>query len=364
METISAIFRPLRIVLPGGSGQVGQALARHFIERGHQVTVLTRGPYTAPWQTVHWDGETSGPWVEYMEGADVCINLAGRSVNCRYNAAHRQAIYDSRIHTTRLLGRVIAGLAEPPRVWLNASAATIYRRALDENGADLPVEEATGRLGGDEPLGGISGKVVAWAKSLACRPGAAARKSACASITARWARRRGFTARVARDWEAAFFAASTPRTRKVALRSAVVLSPLPGSAFGVLSRLVRLSLGGKQGNGRQFVSWIHEADYARAVEFLIAREDLAGPFNLAAPNPLPNREFMAALREAWEAPNGLPAPRLAIEIGAFLLRTESELVLQNCRAVPGRLLNAGFEFQFPEWPEAAEDLVRQWKNRE
>jgi hypothetical protein len=337
METIAAVSsRPLRIVLPGGSGMVGQLLARHFQQQGHHVTVLTRGPFTASWQTVHWDGEETGPWTEYLEGSDVCINLAGRSVNCRYNAANRQAIYESRIRSTRLLGRVIAGLAEPPRVWLNASAATIYTRALDANGVDLPLDETTGLLCRDEQ-----------------NPSAK-----------RWAERRGFSSRVARDWEAAFFAAETPRTRKVALRSAIVLSPMPGSAFAVLSNLVRLSLGGRQGNGRQFVSWIHEADYARAVEFLIGREEMNGPVNLAAPNPLPNREFMAALRWVWDVPNGLPAPSLAIQLGAWLLRTEPELALQSCRAVPGRLLDAGFAFRFPEWTEAAENLVQQWRNRE
>ena len=322
--------RPLRIVLPGGSGQVGQVLARHFQERGHHVTVLTRGPYTAPWQTVHWDGEHTGPWTEYLEGADVCINLAGRGVNCRYDAANRQAIHDSRIGTTRLLGSVIAGLAEPPRVWLNASTATIYRHAIDRD-----MDEATGELGGNELISKRRRAPETW----------------------------NFSVGVAKDWEAAFFEVRTPRTRKVALRSAITLSPTPGSAFAVLSRLVWLSLGGKQGNGRQFVSWIHEADFARAVEFLIAREDLDGPVNVAAPNPLPNREFMAALREAWEMPNGFPAPALAIAIGAFFLRTESELVLKSRRVVPGRLLEAGFEFEFPEWPEAAEDLVRQWRHR-
>ena len=344
MDTIAAvaphIFRPLRIVLPGGSGQVGQALARYFTERGHQVVVLTRGPYTAPWLAVQWDGENPGPWTDYLEGADVCINLAGRSVNCRYHAANRKAIYESRLRSTRLLGSVIARLAAPPRVWMNASAATIYSRALDTAGTDLLLDEATGKLDGEEP-------------AFNAEPSAE-----------RWLQRRDFSRRVARDWEAAFFAVDTPRTRKVVLRSAVVLSPAPGSAFAVLSHLVRIGLGGTQGNGRQFVSWIHEADYARAVEFLIEREELDGPFNLAAPNPLRNREFMAALRWAWDMPNGLPAPSLAIKLGAIFLRTEPELVLQSCRAVPGRLLHAGFKFQFPEWPEAAEDLVRQWKNRE
>ena len=328
--------RPLRIVLPGGSGQVGRMLARHFQERGHHVTVLTRGPYAAQWQTVHWDGETAGPWTETLEGADVCINLAGRSVNCRYHASNRSAIYDSRIGTTRLLGRVIAGLAEPPRVWLNASTATIYRHALDRPGIDWEMDEATGELGGNELISKRRRAPETW----------------------------NFSVGVARDWEAAFFAAETPRTRKVALRSAVTFSPTTGNVFALLSNLVRLSLGGTQGNGRQFVTWIHEADYARAVEFILAHEELDGPINLAAPNPLPNRAFMSGLRDAWEMPNGLPAPSLAIELGAFFLRTEAELVLQSCRAIPGRLLNAGFEFEFPDWPEAAEDLVRQWRNRE
>ncbi|MFZ1084180.1 MAG: TIGR01777 family oxidoreductase [Terracidiphilus sp.] len=333
-ELTPQTFRPLRIVLPGGSGQVGQMLARHFQENGHHVTVLTRGPYSAPWQTVHWDGVSAGDWTATLEGADICINLAGRSVNCRYNAANRRAIYESRIQSTQLLGRVIAGLNAPPRVWMNASAATINPRTLDGNGMDLAVNEVAIKADEVAPAG------------------------------ERWAERRGFAARVARDWEAAFFAAETPRTRKVALRSAVVLSPAPSSAFGVLSNLVRFGLGGTQGSGRQFVCWIHEADYTRVVDFLVAREDLKGPFNLAAPNPLPNRAFMAALRWAWDVPNGLPAPSLAIRLGALFLRTEPELVLQSCRAIPGRLLDAGFKFEFPEWTDAAEDLVRQWKGRD
>ena len=328
------LSRPLRIVLPGGSGEVGQMLARHFQQQGHHVTVLTRGPYSAPWQTVHWDGETIGPWTEYLESADLCINLAGRSVNCRYTPANRRAIYLSRIQSSQLIGRVIAGLADPPKLWINASAATLYKRTLDANGVDLPLDESS---------------AVAVDAATGAEP---------------WSNRRGFTARVVRDWEAAFFAADTPHTRKIALRSAVVLSPTPGSAFGVLSNLVRASFGGKQGNGRQFVTWIHEADYARAIDFLLAHEELDGPINFTAPHPLPNREFMAALRYAWDVPNGLPAPALAIRLGANFMRTEPELVLQSCRAIPSRLLQAGFQFEFPEWQEAAEDLVRQWKNRE
>ncbi len=330
-EQGGAAVRPLRIVLPGGSGQVGHALARHFQQQAHHVTVLTRSPFSAAWQTVHWDGATEGPWTETLEGADVCINLAGRSVNCRYTPANCAAIYNSRIGTTRLLNRVIAALASPPRVWLNASTATIYRHALDR-----PMDEATGELGGNE--------------LIACNHRA----------PATW----NFSIQVAKDWEAAFFETPTPRTRKVALRSAITFSPTPGNALEVYLNLVRFSLGGKQGNGRQFVSWIHERDFCRAVEFLIRHEELDGPVNVAAPHPLPNALFMEALREAWGMPNGLPIPALALEIGALLLRTESELVLKSRRVVPTRLLDAGFDFEFPDWPDAAEDLVRQWRARE
>jgi len=321
----------LRIVLAGGSGQVGSVLARYFQERGHRVTVLTRSPYSAQWETVHWDGETVGPWTESLEGVDVCINLAGRSVNCRYTPANCAAIYNSRIGPTRLLGQVIGGLAAPPRVWLNASTATIYRHALDRD-----MEEATGELGGYELVDEERRAPETW----------------------------NFSIQVAKDWEAEFFRAPTPFTRKVAMRSAITLSPATGNAFETLLNLVRFSLGGPQGNGRQYVSWIHEEDFARAVEFLIAREELEGVVNLAAPHPLPNREFMETLREAWGMPNGLPVPAFAVEIGAFLLRTESELVLKSRRVVPGRLLEAGFEFEFSYWADAARDLVRRWKNRD
>jgi len=325
-----SLQRPLRIVLPGGSGQVGQMLALHWLQQGHHVTVLTRGPFTAPWQTVHWDGETIGPWIEHLEGADVCINLAGRSVNCRYNAENRTAIFESRIRTTQLLGEVIAGLAEPPRVWMNASTATIYRHSLDK-----AMDEAGGELGGHERVSGNRRAPDTW----------------------------NFSVKVAKDWEAAFFTSQTPRTRKVALRSAIVMSPTPGGAFAIFLNLVRMSLGGTQGNGRQMVSWIHERDFARALDFLILREDLQGVINIASPQPLSNREFMRELREASGMPNGIPLPAPLIELAAFFLRTESELVLKSRWVIPARLLDAGFEFEFPAWQDAAEDLMHQWRHR-
>ena len=298
----------VKIAIPGGSGQVGHILERHFHAQGHEVTVLSRTPPPA-----HVD----------LEGSDICINLAGRSVNCRYHEANRRSIYDSRVHTTRRLNEVIGGLKQPPRLWINASTATIYRHALDRG-----MDEATGELGGNEP-----GAPDTW----------------------------NFSIDVAKAWEEAFFDGSTPRTRKLAIRSAMTFSPDRGGVFDVFLGLVRRGLGGTQGSGDQFVSWIHDADFVRAIDLLIAREEFQGVVNLASPNPLPNREFMRALREAWGARVALPAPAWMIEIGTWLMRTESELVLKSRRVVPGRLLDAGFTFVFPEWPAAARDLVSRWR---
>lgn len=309
----------MRIVIPGGSGHVGHILTRHFHAAGHEVTVLSRNPRPQPWRVVAWDARTLGAWVEVLDGVDVCINLTGRSVNCRYTERNRAEIYHSRIDSTRLLGEAIASLAHPPRVWLNASTATIYRHALDRE-----MDEASGELGGDEP-----GAPASW----------------------------NFSIRVAKDWETTFFAAQTPHTRKVAMRSAITMSPDAGSPFALLLRLAQLGLGGKNGSGRQFVSWVHDADFVRAVEWLIAHDEAEGVVNIASPHPLPNREFMRALRRACGQPFGLPAPAWAIEAAAVFLRTESELVLKSRRVVPGRLTEAGFTFQFPLWPEAARDLV-------
>jgi uncharacterized protein (TIGR01777 family) len=321
-----------RIVIPGGSGQVGTLLARHFHAQGHQVTVLSRSPQPAPWKTLPWDAKSEGPhnekWIAELEGADTVINLTGRSVNCRYGPANRKAIYDSRIDSTRLLNRVIASLSQPPKLWMNASTATIYRHSPNDSGREPANDEATGILGGDE-----AGAPDTW----------------------------NFSIKVAKDWESAFFETQIPGVRKIALRSAVTFSADKGSVFEVLSNLVRSGLGGLNGNGQQMVSWIHEADFRAAIDFLIAQEDLAGVVNLASPNPLRNRDFMRALRQAWGVPIGLPAPAWLIEIGCFLLRTESELVLKSRYVTPGRLQAAGFNFRYADWNVAAIDLVGQWR---
>jgi uncharacterized protein len=314
----------MKIVIPGGSGQIGTVLARHFHLQGHTVTVLSRDPKPASWQVMRWDAQTVGPWTAALEQSDLCINLTGRSVNCRYYTENRRQMYDSRIVSTRLLNDVIASLHHPPRLWLNASTATIYRHALDR-----PMDEMTGELGGNEP-----GAPDTW----------------------------NFSIRIAKDWEAAFFASHTPGTRKIAMRSSMTFSPDKGGVFDVLSRLVRWGLGGSQGSGAQYVSWIHEADFVRAIDFLIVNETLTGPVNIGAPNPLMNREFMRVLRSSWRQPVGFPAPAWMIEIGTFPLRTESELVLKSRWVIPGRLMNAGFTFTYPEWPAAAQELVTRYRS--
>jgi uncharacterized protein (TIGR01777 family) len=313
----------MKILLAGGSGQIGTLLARHFHREGHQVVVLSRHAQKTPWKTALWDGRTPGPWIADLEASDVWINLAGRSVNCRYNHRNRREIMDSRVQATRVLHQALARLERPPAVWLNASTATLYRHALDR-----PMDEATGELGGHEP-----GAPDTW----------------------------NFSIDVAKAWENAFFSTPTPRTRQVALRSAMTFSPDRGGVFDVFLSLVRHGLGGTNLPGTQFVSWIHELDFIRAIEFLIATPSLSGPVNLASPHPLPNRDFLRILRRAWGTRLGLPTTPWTLEIGAFLLRTESELVLKSRRVIPGRLLEAGFTFRYPTWETAAQELVTRWR---
>ena len=310
----------MRIVIPGGSGQVGTILARHFARRGDDVVVLARTVAKAPWRVVEWDGRTQGAWTTELDGADVVINLAGRNVNCRYNARNRREILESRVDSVRAVGAAIASAARPPHTWLQASTATIYAHRFD-----APNDETTGIIGGTEP-----GAPETWR----------------------------FSIDVARRWEEALAEARTPATRKVALRSAMTMSPDRGGIFDVLLTLVKRGLGGRAAGGRQFVSWVHHHDFSRAVDWLIARRDIDGAVNVASPNPLPYSDFMRGLREAAGVRIGLPATRWMLEVGALLMRTETELVLKSRRVVPTRLLENGFDFRFPEWPAAASDLVR------
>ena len=252
-----------------------------------------------------------------MRGADAVINPRRRSVNCRYNAANRKAIVDSRVLSTRVVGRAIAAADPPPGVWLQASTATIYAHRYD-----APNDEATGIIGGAEPHAPDTWK---------------------------------FSIDVVRAWEQAFDEAATPQTRKVLLRSAMTMSPDRGGIFDTVLTLVRTGLGGPAGGGRQYV--VDPPRRLRPCRPLAHRSPrFDGIVNVASPNPLPQREFMRILRREAGVPIGLPAARWMLEVGAFFMRTETELILKSRRVVPARLMERGFTFEYPDWPEAARDL--------
>jgi len=315
----------VKIVIPGGSGQIGTMLARAFARDGDDVVVLSRQPTTqGSWRVREWDARSLGDWAREFEGADAVINLAGRSVNCRYTPENRRVITESRVDSTSVVAQAIARASRPPPVWLQMSTATIYAHRYD-----APNDETSGILGGEEP-----------------------------NVPDTWR----FSIEVAKAWErAAQSAGPLPYTRTVLLRAAMTMSPDAGGVFDTLLGLVRRGLGGSSGDGRQFVSWIHETDFIRAIRWLIQHDSVAGPVNLAAPNPLPNADFMRALRDAWGIRIGLPAAKWMLEIGALFLRTETELILKSRRVVPGLLTQHGFTFEFPTWPEAARDLCLQWR---
>lgn len=307
-----------RLILAGGSGFLGSVLANYFITTGAEIVILTRKPHprSDSIREVFWDGVTLGTWSDELEGAWALINLAGVSVNCRYHARNRKLLLDSRLDSTRVLGEAVARCVHPPAVWVNSSTATIYKHTFG------PAWNEEGDIGGCPE-----------AKDV-------------------------FSVHIATEWERVFHEAGAPRTRKVALRSAMVLGHARNSVLPNLLRLGRLGLGGSLAGGSQFVSWIHEEDFCRAVEWILDHETLSGPVNIAAPNPVTNAEFMAAIRQVCRASFGLPAPRWLLEIGAVFLRTETELVIKSRRVVPGKLLADGFAFRHPHLLPAIERLAR------
>ncbi len=324
-----------KIILAGGSGFLGSDLARHFAALGWEVVILTRTPKSRPdaAREVPWDAKSLDGWAHELEGATAIVNLTGRSVDCRYHAKNRREIMDSRVNSTRVVGQAIARCKTPPRVWFNSSTATLYQHTFgkphDESSQDMD-----------------------------------------SAVDAKDA----FSVEVAQAWERTLFEARLPlaptlspsdgereRTRRVALRTSMVLGLGRNSVFPILRRLTKLGLGGRQGSGKQFVSWIHIADFCRAVEWIIAHDDLAGPINQCATNPLTNAEMMKIFREVCGRPIGLPATEWMLEIGAFFLRTETELIFKSRRVVPGKLLASGFTFQFPTFREALLNLENQLK---
>ena len=313
-----------KIVIAGGSGFLGQTLAKWFINQQDQVTILSRRPGRIPGvQSALWDGKTiAAEWVRPLQEADVLINLAGRSVNCRYTPQNRAEILNSRLDSTRVLGRALKRYRIRPEVWLNMSTATIYAHTYGQ-----PHTETSDNY----------------------TPSVEAKDH--------------FSVDVARQWERAFDEIEILETRKIVLRSTLVLGNLEGGVYDVLRQLVRIGLGGPMGTGQQYVSWIHWLDFCRIVEYLIEHDTATGIYNLAAPHPLPNREMQNILRDQLNVSIGLPAQRRLLEVGAWLMRTETELVLKSRRVVSERLTPDRFKFSFPTFKAAVLDLETARRNQ-
>ncbi|WP_443945459.1 TIGR01777 family oxidoreductase [Pedobacter sp. AW1-32] len=299
-----------KVVIAGGNGYIGKVLSQHFGQYANEVVILSRKEkeQTGNIKTILWDGKNLGDWAAELEHSDLLVNLCGKNVNCRYTKKNQQEIVDSRIVPTKLLGSAVQTLKNPPKLWINVTSSTIYRHAEDR-----PQTEKNGEIG------------------------------------------HGFSIDVCKAWEASFFEQQTPATRKIALRMAIVLGRSDG-AFPRLLNLAKFGLGGPQGDGKQYVSWVHEQDVALSVEWLL-NHNIDGVVNCAAPNAVKNRDLMACIRKSYGAPFGLPSPAWLLEIGARLIGTETELILKSRWVEPENLINSGFKFQYAKIDEAVHDII-------
>ena len=303
----------MKVLIAGGSGFIGKHLAQHFIEKGDQVVVLTRRASHDKdgVKYLQWDAKNLGEWSKELNTTDLVINLTGKSVNCRYTEENKKEILSSRVDSTNILGQAIEQCATPPKLWLNSSTATIYRHS-----EDLPMTEDNGEMGDD------------------------------------------FSMTVAKKWEEAFYSSDTPSTRKIALRISLVLAR-DGGVMPPFINLVKWGLGGAQGKGTQKFAWIHIEDFVRIVDFLVLKEHISGPVNCAADSDIDNAEFMREMRYAFNRPIGLPAFTWMLEIGAFLMGTETELILKSRWVKPLKLLKNGFTFAYPTIDKALVQIANE-----
>ena len=299
-----------KLIIAAGTGFLGQVLVAHFKDKFDEIVILTRGKskISDSIKYVNWDAKTLSGWENELENASVLINLAGKSVDCRYTNANKKEIYDSRIDSTKILNEAVLNCKNPPKHWLNSSTSTIYRFSLDKQ-----MDEFTGEIGDD------------------------------------------FSMNIAKSWEKAFFETETPKTLKTALRTSIVLGK-NGGAFVPIKMLAKFGLGGKQGKGNQFISWIHEKDFARAIEFVIEKQ-LTEVINIVSPKPITNYEFMKTLRATIRIPFGLSTNKFLLEIGSFFIQTETELVLKSRNVIPKRLQKNGFTFEHETLEKAFKNLV-------
>lgn len=300
-----------KIIIPGGAGFIGKYVANFFHKKNYEVIILTRAnSRTENGITfLNWDGKNLGNWTDELEGAEIVLNLAGKSVDCRYNEKNKKEILSSRIDSTKIIGEAIDKCIIPPKLWVNMSTATIYEHTLEGKAND----EKDGIIGDD------------------------------------------FSMNVAKAWEKTFNNFTLFATRKIAMRTSIVLGK-EGGALAHLAPLVKFGLGGKNGSGKQFVSWIHVEDLARIIEWFMDNKNASGVYNCTSPTPISNEYFMRKIRASYGISFGLPAPKWIIEIGTFFLRSESELVLKSRKVVPSKLLEEGFEFKFSNIDKALRNI--------
>lgn len=299
-----------KLIIAAGTGFLGQVLTNHFRDKFEEIIILTRGESKIKdtIKYVNWDARTFSGWEKELENATVLINLTGKSVDCRYTKQNKKEILLSRIESTKILNKAVIRCVNPPKHWLNSSTATIYRFSLDKE-----MDEKNGEIGND------------------------------------------FSMNVAQSWEKAFFITETPNTLKTALRTSIVLGK-NGGAFIPLKTLAKFGLGGKQGKGNQFISWIHEDDFARAIDFIIEKE-ITGVINVVSSKPITNKDFMTILRKSVGVPFGISISELLLRIGSIIIKTESELVLKSRNVIPKRLLENGFQFKFDTLEKALKNLT-------
>lgn len=297
-----------KILIAGGSGFLGKELFHYFKKTGNEIKILTRNPSQT--HDILWDAKSLGDWTKWIDWADILINLTGKSVDCRYNQRNKDLIFASRMDSTKVLGEAVQFSQSPPETWINASTATIYIHSENE-----PMTEKNGKIGDD------------------------------------------FSMSIAKNWEKVFFSKDHPQTRQIAIRTSIVMGK-NGGAFPMIKKLTKFRMGGKQGNGKQMISWIHILDFCRAIEFLIANKEISGAINITAPNPVQNQIFMKSFKDLMGIKLGISQPEWMLNLGALLIGTETELLLKSRFVIPEKLMQAGFTWEYESHESCLDNLLK------
>lgn len=312
----------MKIVIPGGTGFLGRLLIESLLPEKHELVVLSRGGTSSQARLVPWDAQTLGEWAREIDGADAIINLTGQSVKCLHTDKNLKILRDSRTHSTQVIGQAIRQAQNPPLVWIQMSSATIYSHRFD-----APNDEVNGKMGEE------SNTPPSWQKIV----------------------------NLIKDWEEVLYSSKTDNTRKVSARCGIVMGLNPGGAFDIFLKLSRYGLGGRVASGKQMISWIHEYDFIKSIQFLLTNKDIKGPVNLCSPYPVSQEDFMKVLRTTVGAKFGLPAPQWMIELSSYFTGIDPELSLKSRYVIPKILTDNQFSFYFPHWKDTAKDLFSKWQ---